>query len=136
MILASLFDVKAGEYSPAVCYPNEAAASRAFVALIAEGQSIPALYPADFSLFLVGTFDESSGAVQAVPPRMFYSGMQALSAFRELQARRGGAVGGNPPGCPPEDSPASAGRNSASAAPVPAGSGIRPPEPVPPSHRL
>lgn len=115
MVLCSLFDRKACSFSPAVSYPDTATATRSFVSLLAAGDSTPAQWPDDFCLYSVGLFDSSKGLlVPSSAPECIMTGQQALYMLEDLRQRqaRGGAVGGTVGTVPPEDSGASAERNS------------------------
>lgn len=114
MVLCSLFDRKACSFSPAVSYPDTATATRAFVALLAAGDSTPAQWPDDFCLYSVGFFDPSKGLlVPSSAPECVLTGQQALHMLEDLRRRqaKGGAVGETVGTVSPEDSEACAERN-------------------------
>ena len=109
-VLCSLLDVKSGLYSAPVAYPSTAEACRSFVALLGLGDSTPAQWPNDFILYHVGDFDRSSAVVSSRVPVVLLTGTAAVAQLSALRRERGGAVGGT--GVPPEDSGASAERNT------------------------
>lgn len=88
----SIYDVKAGMYGPAMSFVNDATAIRAFQEMICSGDnnSLLALYPADYILFCIGTYDQSAGLLTALPaPNNIISGMQAFTqACNEAAERR------------------------------------------------
>lgn len=110
MTLCSLYDKKSCTFTPAVAYDSIATAHRAFIGLLAAGDSTPAQWPDDFDLYRLGSFDSSSGILTPDPrPSCILTGQSALLQLSAL--RRGGAVGGVSTKTPPEDSEASAERN-------------------------
>lgn len=59
----SIYDVKAEIYSPPFFVNTVGLAIRMFTDLVNDGESRIAKYPADFTLFEIGSFDDSSGTV-------------------------------------------------------------------------
>lgn len=59
--LYTIFDKKASVYSAPQFYKHVAEATRAIQMHLEEGKGTLARFPADHALYLVGSFDESSG---------------------------------------------------------------------------
>lgn len=72
--LYSLFDKKAGSYSKPFFVAHIAEAMRSVQMALEDGKSMFAKFPADYALYLMGTFDESTGFL--TPPA---SGMPQFS---------------------------------------------------------
>lgn len=65
----SLFDTKAQAYAPPFCAPRYELAVRSLIqALDAGGDSQLSKFPEDFVLFEIGSFDDVTGVVEALPP--------------------------------------------------------------------
>lgn len=60
----TLHDVKAGTYSPPFYQPNDALAKRLLADLVADLGTTPGRHPADFRMYKIGTFEDSSGVLQ------------------------------------------------------------------------
>lgn len=66
MKLYSLYDTKAGIFSPPYQVQNDALAVRAILEMFDDQRSAgiaPVKYPQDFTLFCLGEFDEASGKI-------------------------------------------------------------------------
>jgi len=61
--LISLFDKKAEVYSPPMYYTHRAYMNRDLQKLVSSGQGAYSLHPDDFTVVLVGTFDDRTGNV-------------------------------------------------------------------------
>lgn len=60
----SVFDSKAGNFSPPFFMVNVGAALRAFVDIANDRDTAIARHPEDYSLFLIGEFDDLTGEVK------------------------------------------------------------------------
>lgn len=67
--LCTVFDTKAEVYEPPFAAPTENAAERMFSDAVNDGQSRVAKHPEDYQLFLLGTFDTSTGEMTAMNSR-------------------------------------------------------------------
>lgn len=67
----SVFDVKAAVYSVPFSAPNDQMAVRSFGDGCQDERSPWAKHPEDYSLHLVGQFDDAAGAVSPVSPVVF-----------------------------------------------------------------
>lgn len=65
----AVLDTKAGLHLPPYFVQNESLAIRTLSDLITRSDSVVARYPADFKLYYIGTFDESSGIIQSDVPK-------------------------------------------------------------------
>lgn len=76
----AVFDVKAAAYSNPVFLPTTGLASRMFVEQSSDPKSPVAMYPGDYSLYELGTYDPCSGKLTALPePVLVMSGAAALA---------------------------------------------------------
>lgn len=66
--LFSVFDSKVGAFASPWASPTIASGRRAFAGAVADQSSMLNKHPGDYSLFLVGEFDEETGAVHALAP--------------------------------------------------------------------
>lgn len=74
--LVAMRDFKLSQFSAATCFDTAGAAERAFGDAINDGKSMMFQHPEDFSLYVVGHFDEDSGAVTCVsPPTLLCDGL-------------------------------------------------------------
>lgn len=72
MILVSVFDKKAGTYSPPVAFEHVWAAMRAYSRLPQDRpDALLCKFPEDYDLYQVGEFDETSGGIVPVTPPHF-----------------------------------------------------------------
>lgn len=72
----SIRDSKTNIYYPPQFRTNEGEAQRDFHALINDPQSIPGKYPADYSMWHLGTYDSDSGAINPITPQKLFEGDQ------------------------------------------------------------
>lgn len=89
--LYSILDVKANMYGPIISFENDMTAIRAFSEMLISGDknSMLALYPTDYLLFCVGSFDQKTGIVNSVPaPQHVVSGMECVSRAIDQANRR------------------------------------------------
>lgn len=68
MKMYSLWDSQAQMFSAPFCAPRQEIAVRA-VREVLQGESNPAKYPDEFSLFEVGEFDDATGDIEGVAPK-------------------------------------------------------------------
>lgn len=64
----SVFDSKVGSFATPWCSPTVASGRRAFAGAVADASSMLHKHPGDYALFLVGEFDEQTGALSACAP--------------------------------------------------------------------
>ena len=69
MKVYSIFDKKAVVYSPLMTFENDIYAIREFEHIASSG--LIRRYPADFSLYCVGTYDDKVGLITAEPVPVF-----------------------------------------------------------------
>lgn len=62
----SVRDVKTG-YGPLMLFDNDAVAMRAFAVSVGQTDSLMHWCPADYQLFCVGAFDDTTGALHTDP---------------------------------------------------------------------
>ncbi|WNK14728.1 MAG: nonstructural protein [Microvirus sp.] len=63
----SLHDAKASSFAQPFYCPNRAVAQRHFMAALEDPNSICSKFPADFRLYELGTFDDSTGIISVHP---------------------------------------------------------------------
>lgn len=63
--LYSVFDVVANSFASPFLSPNDRVATRSFADLVKDPQSRVHHNPADYSLYIVGTFDDESGIIES-----------------------------------------------------------------------
>ena len=66
--LYSIYDVKSQVYLPPFMAKTVGEADRIFDSVIKSGQSTISEYPADHSLYQVGTFDDCGAVIEGVTP--------------------------------------------------------------------
>lgn len=90
--LYSIFDTKANKYGPIISFENDNTAIRSFMEMLISGDrnSLLALYPTDYLLFCVGTYDQDTGIVNSIPaPAHIISGFEAVQrAVDEVNRRK------------------------------------------------
>jgi len=64
----SVYDDKAGVFSPPFFMVNKALAIRFFGELVLDVKTAIAKHPSDFKLFYVGTFNEQAGELSGLKP--------------------------------------------------------------------
>jgi len=67
----SVFDDKAGTFSPPFFMSTQGQAIRMFGDLVNDKNTQINKHPSDYRLFLIGAFDQSSGLLEAVNPPRF-----------------------------------------------------------------
>lgn len=63
-----LFDSKAAVYGTPFFMPNQAMAMRGFGDMVNDNRSMVAKHPEDFTLYMLGEFDDNTGVVKAFEP--------------------------------------------------------------------
>lgn len=90
--LYSIFDVKASKYGPIISFENDNTAIRSFMEMLISGDknSLLALYPTDYLLYCVGSFDQDTGLVATNPaPLHIVSGLECIHrAVDEVNRRK------------------------------------------------
>jgi len=89
--LYSVRDVKAEAYGAIICCPSVGLAVRSFSEACLDPKSPMALYPADFSLYELGTFDPNSGTVKGHKVPIYVASAvemlaKKVTAFQEIPA--------------------------------------------------
>lgn len=84
MILCSVFDSKAGRYAHPVSFPSVPFAVRAFTDAVVTDKILSS-HPEDYSLVLVGSFDEETSLVQSAAREVLITGIEARSRFEQQQ---------------------------------------------------
>lgn len=83
-VVCSVYDVKAVCYSNPFYAPNTAVAVRDFQAAAVDPQSGISRNPEDYSLFLLATYDDETGAFENhTPPRHLISALNSTIPFGE-----------------------------------------------------
>lgn len=80
MVACSLFDTKAGIYGPPIFVAHEAIAVRSVQETAQDRRTLLARHPADFSLLVIGTYDDATGVLSALPHRSLGSVVSLLPA--------------------------------------------------------
>ena len=73
-LLISIKDSKAETWSVPAGTDNKATALRDFGTLVADGRTIVGQHPSDFDLYVVGSFDLSTGLVESRIPEHLANG--------------------------------------------------------------
>lgn len=90
-IMVALRDVKTGAFLAPITAANESEAGRIYSDLVQKGPALIVEHSADFPLYEVGKFDESTGEVFPVftqsgsvaPPRLLLDAGQVVKLVRE-----------------------------------------------------
>lgn len=83
--LYAIYDIKGEFYGSPFCALNDGLALRLFHSLLLQPNQNYSLYPEDFCLYFIGSFDTSSAAFESCTPRLVIT---AESALRHLRAMR------------------------------------------------
>lgn len=67
LVAFSLYDAKSGIYSPPMYFRHTQEAIRACIALGGDMSTLVGRYPTDYHLCEIGTFDDATGVVSAIP---------------------------------------------------------------------
>jgi len=78
LVICSVFDSKAGVYGTPFFSQNKAIAVRSFKRLVNDHDAMVYSAPEDFSLFDLGQFDDTSGAIHIHPQPAFVSNAISL----------------------------------------------------------
>lgn len=81
--MLSVFDVKAGCYARPVAMLSDAVGVRAFQDAVNDKSTEYAKHPEDYSIFNVGTFDDSTGEFTSSKPTQLAQACVLLSAVVE-----------------------------------------------------
>lgn len=75
----SIRDLKGANYNTPFAQPTHGTAERSFTELVKDPQSLVHKYPSDYELFHIGSFDDESGKLDALPiPQHIVSGAQLV----------------------------------------------------------
>lgn len=86
----SLYDEKAGSFSPPFFMASEGLALRAVSDLLQDRNTTPARHPNDFMLYQVGSFDDFTGAFDPIKPRPIVKASSLLPQQQSLPLEREG----------------------------------------------
>jgi len=67
--MVAVFDVKVGAYARPVAVPSDGAAVRSFQDAVNAGDNEYSKHPEDYSMFNLGTYDDSTGEFISTAPR-------------------------------------------------------------------
>ncbi|AZL82960.1 nonstructural protein [Apis mellifera associated microvirus 17] len=89
-----VFDSKAAVYHPPFTMQSTAHGIRAFTETCLDQRTELAKYPADFTLFEIAEFDDSSGEIKMHPAKISLgTALERVSQHKnEIQTRHGGPV--------------------------------------------
>lgn len=69
-VIAAVYDSKAKVYLPPVFCSNQQVAQRAFMGAANQRDHQIGANPADFSMFIIGTFDDDTAEIRMFPERI------------------------------------------------------------------
>lgn len=85
-LLFSIYDEKAETYSLPLTHTSISVAIRSFTAGIKNPQSFLNQFPADYALYLIGTFDENTSQINSYPtPRYIVRASEIVNQLMENQ---------------------------------------------------
>jgi len=79
----AIYDEKAKSYLPPFFLPEEGVAIRTFSDCVNANDHQFAAHPQDYTLFRLGTFDDSTARIDSIAPQSVHNGLELL---RESQA--------------------------------------------------
>lgn len=68
LLAFSLYDTKTAVFSPPFFMNHLGSAMRAVEELASDKRTLVGRYPSDYHFFQIGSFDESTGVMESVPP--------------------------------------------------------------------
>lgn len=81
----SILDEKSLVFSQPFFMQSKGAAVRAFSDLVQDKSTSIAKHPADYRLYVIGEFDDVSGALQSLPqPEFLYTGADFVDISKEV----------------------------------------------------
>lgn len=80
MLAVAVYDSKAAVFTAPVFVLSEAQAARSFGDSVNSGKSDYSAHPEDYTLFAVGSFDDSTGEIVAATPKSLGNGVTFLKA--------------------------------------------------------
>ena len=89
MVIVSVRDKKAEFFSPVYAVPTKGLAIRGFGDAIMKGGSDLSSHPEDFSLFMVGEFDQVTGMLIPCEPVSICTGLDFSKPNYELEDENG-----------------------------------------------
>lgn len=88
MRVFATFDVKAASYGRPMFLSTAGLATRMFVEACADPKSELAKYPADYSLFEIGSYDPATGVLEGMTPKVIMTASAAMDVARkEVEAK-------------------------------------------------
>lgn len=82
----SLFDKTSLSYNLPMFYTSQGEAMRGFLDIIEDTRTIVHRHPEDFSLYLIGSFDENSGLVDSLQePKQVCTAIDLIRVKKETQ---------------------------------------------------
>lgn len=79
----SVYDTKAAAYFPPFFLPKQAQAVRAFQQCVNDPKHQWGAFPQDYTLFLIGLFDDDTGQLQCLAPRSLGNGLEHLKKMED-----------------------------------------------------
>lgn len=89
--LYSILDVKQSRYGALMTFTNDATAVRAFQEMLISNEpgSMLSLYPTDYCLFAVGSFNKETGNITPCAPQLIITGYDCMvKAIDEVNRRK------------------------------------------------
>ena len=96
----TVFDVKAGVYLPPFFMHNEPMAVRQFSNMVTDPNHAFGKNPGDYTLFYLGTYDDSDATITPVPSQAICNGIEIAA---HAQIDNGPPVLTGPPGADPQE---------------------------------
>lgn len=84
----TLFDIKTQYYLPPFTAHNDGDAARQIQMILRKGNNIYAQYPEDYNLYEVGSFDDSTGKINAAPNVRIVCGLSKLVERKKTNEER------------------------------------------------
>ena len=84
--LFAVRDVKADAFGGLVVAPTKGLATRSFLEVCSDRQSPMSQYPEDYSLYYLGDYDPSTGAIKALPiPELVVTASEVLANSKRVE---------------------------------------------------
>lgn len=81
LVVFSVYDEKACFFGGPFYAKTDGEAIRSFNAAVQDSGSSIGMFPSDFSLYRIGSFDDGSGALEAVTPVFLSRGSEHIKVF-------------------------------------------------------
>ncbi len=76
----SIFDEKAAAFLPPFVLHREEMALRVFKDMLVSSDHQFGKHPEDYTMFVIGVFDDGKGTIEPCPPRSLGNGLELLSS--------------------------------------------------------